>query len=83
MPRYIYFCKECQDDFVVFHGINDIQKHCALCDSDNISKMLTKPIHLAKKKDKSTGTLTKKYIEENKEVLNNLKKEAQKEYDGT
>tara|TARA_Y100000592_G_C5329114_1_gene248627 strand:+ start:410 stop:541 length:132 start_codon:yes stop_codon:yes gene_type:complete len=43
--------------------------------------MLTKPIHLKVKKDKLTGNLTKKYIEENKEILKNLKKEARKNYD--
>ena len=81
MPRYMYFCDDCQDNFTVFHGLNDIQNFCLMCESENINKMLTKPIHLKVKKDKLTGNLTKKYIEENKEILKNLKKEAQKNYD--
>ena len=77
----MYFCDDCQDNFTVFHGLNDIQNFCLMCESENINKMLTKPIHLKVKKDKLTGNLTKKYIEENKEILKNLKKEAQKNYD--
>ena len=83
MPRYIYFCEDCQTDFTVFHSMQDIQKNCIICDKSSIKKMLTKPIHLKTKKDTSTGKLTQKYIEENKEVLKNLKKEAKKDYDGT
>ena len=79
----MYFCEDCDVDFTVFHAMNDVQKFCTICDSESIRKMLTKPIRLTKKKDKSTGHLTKKYIEENKEVLKNLKEEAQKDYDGT
>ena len=83
MPRYIYFCEECQTDFTIFHGISDIQETCVVCEKSSIKKMLTKPIHLKTKKDKSTGKVTQKYIEENKEVLKNLKEEAIKNYDGT
>jgi putative FmdB family regulatory protein len=83
MPRYRYFCEECQNDFTVFHGMNDIQKGCSICSSSKIKKMLTTPIHLKNKKEESVGNLTKKYIEDNKEILKDLKEEAQKEYDGT
>ena len=83
MPKYVYFCEDCQDSFVVFHGINDVQKKCTICENLSIKKMLTKPIHLKTKKKQSTGKITQKYIEENKEVLKNLKQEATKNYDGT
>jgi putative FmdB family regulatory protein len=83
MPRYVYFCEDCQDNFIVFHGINENQIECTMCNSEAIKKMLTKPIHFTKKKNESTGKLTKKYIEDNKEILKDLKKESQKNYDGT
>ena len=84
MPRYIYFCENCQLDFTVFHGINDVQVACIKCESDKIKKMLTKPIRLNNnKKQKSTGNLTKKYIEDNREILEALKQETKKNYDGT
>ncbi len=81
MPKYIYFCKECEIDFTVFHGINDVQDVCIVCEKNTIKKMLTKPIYLKTKKKTSTGKITQKYIEENKEVLKNLKEEATKTYD--
>ena len=80
MPRYIYFCQECQKDFTVFHGMNDTQKHCIVCDCENINKKLTTPIHVNKAVKKTTGNLTKKYIEDNREILEDLKKEAKKTY---
>ena len=81
MPKYIYFCEECEADFTVFHGMNDTQSTCIFCQKNNIKKMLTKPIYLEAKKKTSVGKLTQKYIEENKEVLENLKEEAKKNYD--
>ena len=43
--------------------------------------MVTKPLHLKKQVKKSTGKLTKKYIEDNREILKNLKKENEKSHD--
>ena len=81
MPRYIYFCEKCEQDFTVFHGINDTQNFCVICNSETISKKLTTPIRLNKIVKKTTGDLTKKYIEENKEILEDMKKEIKKNHD--
>jgi len=83
MPRYYYHCNNCHGDFLVHHLMNEKQRDCSLCESTDIAKLLTKPLFFKKKDDKSSGKLTKKYIEENKEVLEELKKEAQKDYDRT
>jgi len=83
MPRYYYHCNNCHGDFLIHHLMNERQRDCSLCESTDIAKLLTKPLFFKKKDDKSSGKLTKKYIEENKEVLEELKKEAQKDYDGT
>ncbi len=61
--------------------MNEVQINCSLCESTDIAKLLTKPLFFRKKDEKSSGKLTKKYIEENKEVLEELRKEAQKDYD--
>jgi putative FmdB family regulatory protein len=81
MPRYRYFCIDCQKDFLVFHGMNEVQSCCTLCESEQIQKMLTKPTFIEKKSNPKIGQLTKKYIEQNKEVLENLKEETKKDYD--
>ncbi len=83
MPRYYYHCNNCHGDFLVHHLMNEIQINCSLCESTDIARLLTKPLFFRKKDNKSSGKLTTKYIEENKEVLEELKKEAQKDYDGT
>ena len=61
--------------------MDEHQKDCTLCESTDIIKLLTKPLFFDKKENKSSGKLTKKYIEENKEILKELKKETQKDYD--
>ena len=81
MPRYIYFCENCEKDFSLFHGINEVQETCTVCESEQIKKMVTKPLRLKKQVKKSTGKLTKKYIEDNREILKNLKKENEKSHD--
>jgi tRNA G26 N,N-dimethylase Trm1 len=81
VPRYYYHCNNCHGDFLVHHLISEIQENCSLCESTDIAKLLTKPLFFEKKENKTLGKLAKKYIEENKEVLKNLKEEAQKDYD--
>ena len=83
MPRYRYFCEDCQKDFLVFHGMAEMQELCVLCESQKIKKMLTKPTFIETKKDSKVGQLTKNYIEKNREVLENLKEETKKDYEWT
>ncbi len=82
MPRYYYQCNNCHGDFLVHHLMNEIQVTCSLCESTDIAKLLTKPIYIDKKTNKKIGNLTKKYIEDNKKILEELKKEDNT-YDGT
>ena len=81
MPRYYYHCNNCREDFFIHPSMDEKQRDCSLCESTDISKLLTKPLSLVfeKKNKNSAGQLTKKYIEENKEVLEKLKKEIRKE----
>ena len=78
MPRYRYRCEECEEDFVILHSIADTQKECTLCGHESITKMLGKPVVLKKKQTNSrdTGSLTNEYIEANRELLSDMKKEA-------
>ena len=75
-------CKHCLEETLVFHGINDTMADCSKCESsDTMEKLLSTPIVLKKeKKDKKkVGQTTKEYIEANREILENQKKEAKKE----
>jgi len=77
MPRYKYFCPGCAQEFILYHAIQEVITVCDHCESNQLQKLLTKPIHIEKKVNK-IGDLTKKYIEDNKKILEDLKKEDKK-----
>lgn len=78
MPRYRYHCEGCEEEFVAFHSFSDVKETCDLCGSDNITKMVGKPVVIKKNQNssKSTGALTNEYIEANRELLAEMKEEA-------
>ena len=78
MPRYKYGCTECEDIVIVFHGIKETFTNCKKCSQENtMKKLLSTPFTIKKKAvDKKIGDVTKKYIEENREILKQQKKEA-------
>jgi len=74
MPRYRYFCNACKEEFISFHAISHEKDDCDLCGALDIEKRLTKPIKKVKKQQNvKVGSLTNKYIEENREILKTLK----------
>ena len=78
MPRYLYRCEGCEQEFVAFHSFSDTQGECLLCGHESVTKIVGKPIVLNKKLTNSedTGRLTNEYIEANRELLNDMKEEA-------
>lgn len=84
MPRYCYHCESCDKEFIVFHGINEQFDKCTLCDAKkSVTRLLSTPTVIKNntdnKNDKSVGTLTKEYIELNKEILLQEKAKAKEE----
>ncbi len=78
MPRYLYKCEGCEQEFVAFHSLSDTKESCDLCGHESVKKMVGKPVVLNKKltNSKDTGELTKEYIEANRELLKDMKEEA-------
>ena len=78
MPRYVYYCKGCEGHFQVWHGMKETQESCQLCnESDHLSRVPQMPIIKVEESQSSkTGSITKEYIEKNKELLRDMKKEA-------
>jgi len=60
--------------------ISEHQETCTECGLPEISKLLTKPLYFDKKiKKTATGRVTKKYIDDNKKILEDMKKEVKSE----
>ena len=79
MPRYRYECANCDDVVIVFHGIKETFTDCKKCpQEDTMKKLLSTPFTIKKKSAMNTkvGETTKEYIEANREILKQQKKEA-------
>ena len=85
MPIYKYKCQNCNEVISMLHSIDEVKKDCTLCDtSETLTKMIGKPFINKTENSKAphTGEITKKYIENNKEVLQQQKDEFKnKTYD--
>ena len=81
MPRYKYHCAMCDYTKTYFHGINDIIEVCENCDESTMKKVLGKFNLKNKKKTlpEQVGSLTKEYIEANREILEEQRKQAKEE----
>tara|TARA_R100001079_G_C4314393_1_gene96445 strand:+ start:145 stop:408 length:264 start_codon:yes stop_codon:yes gene_type:complete len=77
VPKYYYHCNNCGEDFFVYHLMSEVQEECTLCSLPGVSKLLTKPLHFDKNtKRQATGDITKQYIEDNKKLLDDMKREV-------
>ncbi len=82
MPRYQYKCAVCEFTKTYFHSISDTIETCESCGQETMEKVFTNKFFTFNKKGtkpEKIGNLTKKYIEENKEILENEKQKAKEE----
>ena len=80
MPRYRYQCSECMQTQVVFLSVTETLEDCSVCGSKNtMVKMFDKFFSKSETaKEQKVGTITKEYIEKNRQLLNQEKEEARK-----
>ena len=85
MPRYVYHCSMCDGHFQVRHGMKETQESCQLCNESGHLQRVPQIPNIKKEQtsgNKSPGSLTKDFIEQNRELLRDMKKEARnQEYD--
>jgi len=84
MPRYNYQCDECENIVIVFHGINEVAADCPTCEAQQTMKRLLSVPTIIKseqstQQEAQVGALTREYIEANRQILREQKKEAKKE----
>ena len=83
MPRYIYHCKRCDNEFETSHSITERLEDCEECDEEGA--LFRVPSFFVMKKEEQasnkTGDIVKSKIEEFKQDLKEEKKAFQeKEY---
>ena len=79
MPRYRYECSNCGELIIVFHGLEEKFTDCKICEQpETMQKLLSTPLRVKKRPrtQKKVGQITRKYIEDNREILKQQKKEA-------
>jgi len=81
MPQYAYRCKACQKQWEEIHSINEKPSICPFCETENIHRVPSQVSSVMKVEDKKvkTGEVVKDYIEQNKEVLKELKQEIKRQ----
>lgn len=87
MPTYLYECKECKENWSVFHGMDEKEEKCVFCSSSEIYKSFRslenriRPEKILYPEEKEQiKNRVEKHIEEAREALKYRLKEARKEY---
>ena len=74
MPKYVYHCEVCDELFEVYHGMKEEHNTCDLCgEKDFIYRI---PQQTSVILETKVGREVKQGIEENRKVLEDMKKEA-------
>jgi hypothetical protein len=77
VPKYCYKCSECESEIEVRHGMTERLEDCKLCDNQGVLTRIPQLTNIVRKQEqgeREAGSLTKEYIEENKKILKEQKK---------
>ena len=73
MPRYDYYCEECDEYFEITHSMTEVLESCEECNSQAFNRVPSTPAYIQKrvaaKNEKKTGALVEEYIKMNKESI--------------
>ena len=78
MPKYCYKCSECESEIEVRHGMTERLTDCKGCELKEVLTRIPQLTNIVRKQEqgeKKTGSLTKEYIEENRRILKEEKKQ--------
>ena len=88
MPRYNYYCNECDDYFELSHSMTELVESCLECKSPEFTRVPSIPAYIQKpsiEKESKAGDLVEDYIKQNKKSVksekNRLKKVSYKKGD--
>ena len=82
MPKYVYKCNPCGEHFEVYHGMNETQEGCIYCRALSPHRVPQMPFLKLREVSKGgkVGDEVKAAIEANKAILEDAKKQFEKEY---
>jgi len=83
MPLYSYLCHECDENWKVFHSMNEKEEKCPKCSSEEIKKLLTRPIlnlNIDPKSVDESKQRVERFIEESRQALKEQLTEARKDF---
>ena len=81
MPVYCYKCLECESEIEVRHGMTERLTDCEVCNNQEVLIRIPQLTNIMRKQEqgeKKTGSLVKEYIEENRRILQEEKKQRVK-----
>ena len=85
MPKYTYYCSECEQYNETRHSMSETLNTCPACEfEDALTRVPSTPVSLLNKGqdiDPQAGDIVKEYIEDNKQSLKEMKNELRKEYE--
>ena len=76
MPKYVYSCSACQSEFETHHGMRETLSLCSKCGEQGYLERIPQLTSVIRKD--TTGQQVIEAIEENKEILKQMKKEAKR-----
>jgi len=80
MPKYVYNCNTCENNFEIVHGMTEKQHDCKLC--GNLDGLTRIPQMPSIQKPKESGHLVDEFIEKNKQTLEEMIRETKdKDYE--
>ena len=76
MPKYVYFCEECEGSFEIKHSLQKTHTICELCGIEDRIERKPSAVFISKKDSKlprknKAGELLKATIEDSKQELRN------------
>lgn len=81
MPKYLYFCKKCEQIFETFHSIHEDLEQCEICEEKECLERRpysSLSVFTVGIKSKKPGDLVKNFIESSRDELNKEKNSAKK-----
>jgi len=75
MPRYVYSCSGCEEEFQTHHGMKETLEICELCQSRGTLQRIPQMTFISKPTSEE-GKRIKEAIEENREIFKQMHKEA-------